>query len=184
MSSLSWLLQLKYAVLQHQAKLLSRHVHVQWSSWLGDLFYDPLSLLSWIPIYLLATFSDTRSFCSFTAVEQILMTEHKASSQHISYRWHTLYIPHITYLVDYRSIIISHSERPPLTLSLFFFFYSHSSLTHRAEPFLRSCQLCNYSRTSQHFMEPEGSLPCSQEPSTVPYSEPDQSNPYHPILSL
>jgi hypothetical protein len=33
-------------------------------------------------------------------------------------------------------------------------------------------------------MEPEGLLPCSQEPSTGPYSEPDKSNPYHPILSL
>jgi hypothetical protein len=32
-------------------------------------------------------------------------------------------------------------------------------------------------------MEPEGSLPCSQEPSSVPYSEPDQSNPIHPIPS-
>jgi hypothetical protein len=31
-------------------------------------------------------------------------------------------------------------------------------------------------------MEPEGSLPCSQEPSTGPYSEPDQSNPSHPIF--
>jgi hypothetical protein len=29
------------------------------------------------------------------------------------------------------------------------------SLTHGAEPFLRSCQLCSYSRTSQHFMKPE-----------------------------
>jgi hypothetical protein len=30
-------------------------------------------------------------------------------------------------------------------------------------------------------MELEGSLPCSQEPSTDPYHEPDQSNPHHPI---
>jgi hypothetical protein len=33
-------------------------------------------------------------------------------------------------------------------------------------------------------MEPEGSLACSQEPSTGPYPEPDRSSPYHPILSL
>jgi hypothetical protein len=58
------------------------------------------------------------------------------------------------------------------------------SLTHRAEPLLRSCPLCNHSRTSQRFMEPEGSLSCSQEPSTGLYPESDQSNPYHPILSL
>jgi hypothetical protein len=29
---------------------------------------------------------------------------------------------------------------------------------------LRSRQLCSYSRTSQHFMQPEGSLPCSLVP--------------------
>jgi hypothetical protein len=33
-------------------------------------------------------------------------------------------------------------------------------------------------------MEPESLLSCSQEPSTGPYSEPDQSSPYHPILSF
>jgi hypothetical protein len=53
-----------------------------------------------------------------------------------------------------------------------------------APPFLRSCQLCRYSRTSQNFMEPKGSLPCSQEPSIGPYPEPDQSSPYNAILSV
>jgi hypothetical protein len=44
---------------------------------------------------------------------------------------------------------------------------SLSALT-RKLPFLRSRQLCCYSRTSQHFMEHKDSLPCSQEPSTGP----------------
>jgi hypothetical protein len=33
-------------------------------------------------------------------------------------------------------------------------------------------------------MEPEGSLTRSQEPSTGPYPEPDQSSPYYSILFL
>jgi hypothetical protein len=35
-----------------------------------------------------------------------------------------------------------------------------------------------------NFKEPEGSSPCSQDPSTVPYTEPVRSSPYHHILSL
>jgi hypothetical protein len=33
-------------------------------------------------------------------------------------------------------------------------------------------------------MEPEGSLPCSEESSAGPYPEPDESSQYHPILFL
>jgi hypothetical protein len=33
-------------------------------------------------------------------------------------------------------------------------------------------------------MEPEGSLPCSEEPSIDLYPEPDRSNSYHPIITL
>jgi hypothetical protein len=64
--------------------------------------------------------------------------------------------------------------------------FTHSlthSLTHGAEPFFRGRQLCSYSRTFQHFMEPEGSLPCSKEPSTGLYPEPGQSNSIHTIPS-
>jgi hypothetical protein len=57
-------------------------------------------------------------------------------------------------------------------------------ILHDAEPFLRSRQLRSYSRISKYFMEPEGSLLCSQEPSTSPYPEPDQASPYHTIPSL
>jgi hypothetical protein len=34
------------------------------------------------------------------------------------------------------------------------------------------------------FMEPEGPLPCLQEPITSPYPEPGQSSPYHSVLLL
>jgi hypothetical protein len=37
---------------------------------------------------------------------------------------------------------------------------------------------------SQHFMEPEGSIPNSQKLSTCPYPEPDQSSPHYPITPL
>jgi hypothetical protein len=47
-----------------------------------------------------------------------------------------------------------------------------------------SWEAANCAATFQHFMKPDGSLPCSQQPSTGPYPEPDQFNPYHPIPSL
>jgi hypothetical protein len=57
-----------------------------------------------------------------------------------------------------------------------------TDLLHGLEPFLRCHHLCSYSRTSQHFMEPKGSLPCAQGPSNCPYSKPDQSSPSHPSI--
>jgi hypothetical protein len=33
-------------------------------------------------------------------------------------------------------------------------------------------------------MKTEGSLPCSHEPSTGPYPEPDESGPDHAIISF
>jgi hypothetical protein len=46
---------------------------------------------------------------------------------------------------------------------------------------MRSQQSVSYSRISQH-LEPEGSLPCSQEPAAGSDPELDQSSPRHPIL--
>ena len=39
-------------------------------------------------------------------------------------------------------------------------------------------------KKSPHFMEPEGSLPHSQQPVTCPYPEPDRSSPYPDIPLL
>jgi hypothetical protein len=49
---------------------------------------------------------------------------------------------------------------------------------------LSSCEASSHSaaQESQHFMEPGGSLPCSQESTTGRCTEPDESSPYHAIL--
>jgi hypothetical protein len=41
-----------------------------------------------------------------------------------------------------------------------------------------------YWRISRHFVETEGSLQCSQQLSTGPYPEPDESSPYPYTISL
>jgi hypothetical protein len=57
-----------------------------------------------------------------------------------------------------------------------------TALTHYgAEHCSRGHQSWSLSIDCQRFMEPEGSLPHSQELSTCPYHEPDQSSPNHPI---
>jgi hypothetical protein len=48
----------------------------------------------------------------------------------------------------------------------------------------RGPKLLGHSMVSQHFMKPEGLMPNSQELSTCPYPEPDQSSPHHPIPTL
>jgi hypothetical protein len=67
--------------------------------------------------------------------------------------------------------IITRYPPPPLRLDyrreeIYPNSYHIFTLTHGAEPFLRSFQLCSHSRTFQRFIEPEGSLPHSQESST------------------
>jgi hypothetical protein len=49
----------------------------------------------------------------------------------------------------------------------------YSNSIHAAEAILRSYKSLNYTRTFQSFMEP------SQEHTTTPYPEPDESSPYH-----
>jgi hypothetical protein len=44
--------------------------------------------------------------------------------------------------------------------------------------------MLGHSIVCQHFMEPEGLIPNSQELSTCSYPEPDQSSPHHPIPPL
>jgi hypothetical protein len=84
------------------------------------------------------------------------------------------------------SLSLSSASRPALTCSMMAYVYQFKTLTKSMElKYFSSCRhLLSHGRFSQNFMEPEGSLPCSQEPSTGPYPEPDQFSPYGSILLL
>jgi hypothetical protein len=94
-------------------------------------------------------------------------------------------------IVDYFNMICGWWRQCPSNLRLVALFLvewqkhvlNKHLLTYRAEPFLRSWQLCSHSGNSQHFKEPEGSSPCSQESSTGSYPEPDRSSSYHTVPS-
>jgi hypothetical protein len=73
---------------------------------------------------------------------------------------------------------IRYSETP---VNFYLSIHRHPCENHVAESFLRSRQLLVYSRISQYFMEPEGSLQCSQEIATGPYP---QINPVYTTISL
>jgi hypothetical protein len=96
------------------------------------------------------------------------------TSIHTTFQYHNL--SYSGTLRSGKSVKISSSILFAILIFFSYIYYVHS-LTHGAEPFVRSCQLCSYSRT-QHFMKPEGSL---QEPSTGPILR--QINPIHPIPS-
>jgi hypothetical protein len=74
-----------------------------------------------------------------------------------------------------------HTHLPYTTYHSFMpdsFFYPNQ--LHGAEHYSRDPQLFGHSLVSQQFMVPEGSIPNSQELSTCPYPEPDQSSPHPP----
>jgi hypothetical protein len=54
-------------------------------------------------------------------------------------------------------------------------------LTYGAEPSWEAANCAAIQKILSNFKEPEGSSPCSQEPSTGPYPEPVQSSPSHSI---
>jgi hypothetical protein len=73
-------------------------------------------------------------------------------------------------------------------VSSFHMISSHYSLTTYPPPWswalLEKPSVAQLLKNFPNFMDPEGSLPCSQEPFTGHYPEPDQFSSYHPIRSL
>jgi hypothetical protein len=58
------------------------------------------------------------------------------------------------------------------------------NLLHTAQSLLRSWSLLTYSKNSPPSTDPDGSLPCSQMPTTGPFTEADEFSPRCPNLFL
>jgi hypothetical protein len=54
----------------------------------------------------------------------------------------------------------------------------------QGEPLQNTMSVAQLLKKLPAFIEPEGSLPCLQEPATSPYPEPDESSPHPPFLFL
>jgi hypothetical protein len=61
-------------------------------------------------------------------------------------------------------------------------FFDPNNYLYGTEHYSRGHQLSSHLIVSQHFMEPQSSLPHSQELSICPYPEPDKSSPLRPEL--
>ena len=59
--------------------------------------------------------------------------------------------------------------------------YLLTYLLHGAESFLRSWLVLQLVKKFPTFLEPEGSSPYSQVPTTCPYPEPTPSSPHNPL---
>jgi hypothetical protein len=74
----------------------------------------------------------------------------------------------VLFILHVKSILVRGCSICRFCMTTYVHTYATYLLTYGAEPFLRSHQLCSPSRTPQHFIELEGSIPCSQEPSRNP----------------
>jgi hypothetical protein len=163
-----------------------------WPARIQWIFLNGTHLLP-IPLHIPFDFT----FCPFTPLENTRITR-KSTAVFLTTDWHTKRDSNCFSwgknwnLKGYLNLILLTKTIGPVSLhvlahclfSLILWRISCYLLTYGAESFFRSCQLCSHSRTSQHFMEPEGTLPCSQEPHTYPYPELEWFSPYHSILSL